>query len=903
MSDIAQDIQISPFSTNDTVCRVVVDNNSQTFVWDNCMNETTYWTLNFWIRSTANHDATLTMSDATPTNITVTTTWQRVVATVHLSNINDNCIYIDLPVGTYYFYNSKLEKGNRYSDYSTGDDDFKIEIATVQGIADGKSTCYYSDIEPTGTFKKNDTWFNGAQDNAVYTWDGSAWVKKSIGANALSAMITTAIQTANVNALQGISDAATALSVAQQAENNSQTAITSANGKNTVCRSATQPTGTFKNNDVWFDTAHDNAIYIYNGTWVANKLGANAIAELSITNALIANATISSAKISSVDAGTITAGLLSADRIGAGTIAASKLIANTITAASGVIANATIQTAMIADLAVSGAKIADATITNAKIANLDAGKITTGTLLAGVIGAGTISAEKLSTGAVTADKVATNAISTDKLAVGLEPNLYTTGYDTFEQITANTIGTVSNSNICSAELSTIKAFYGTRCVKLINPSTELETGIYFNKTYNNGTIKVLQGVQYIVSCYLRTDTGASVEAYLEARYGNTSVVYSDSETSSTAVIEEQWQRVSFKTIATQDYLSIYVALTSQGNLYIDAIQVETDVTQTKTVSPFKPAGATIINGGNITTGTITAAQLAAKTITANEIAANAITAEKVSINDLSAISANLGTITAGILQSTNYEEGLSGSKWDFNLGTFNSRYTTLDALGKFVTTSGNIGGFIIGERELYTSKDSTHGIGLVSTTGGVCSIANLAMWVGSDTANIGTAPLQIYNSGKMQLRSKDLSDAPIISTYYLDGVEKMHALYAADGVGISDSSYENTSYYGLLGFSTTGQGYCEKGIGFGTGGIQGIQYGSFIITGEVAGGWTTKRINFPYTFINSNVPMVILQQTGANSSENLRITARDNSGFSVQLYGCNGFATSYDYIAVGIRNI
>jgi hypothetical protein len=61
----------------------------------------------------------------------------------------------------------------------------------------------------------------------------------------------------------------------------------------------------------------------------------------------------------------------------------------------------------------------------------------------------------------------------------------------------------------------------------------------------------------------------------------------------------------------------------------------------------------LLNGNldvkNLRANSITADRLKADTITAREILANSITAEKLSVTQLSAISANLGTITAGII--------------------------------------------------------------------------------------------------------------------------------------------------------------------------------------------------------------------------------------------------------------
>lgn len=90
-----------------------------------------------------------------------------------------------------------------------------------------------------------------------------------------------------------------------------------ADSKNTVYYQASAPTGgTYKTNDIWFDTNDGNKMYMYNGTtWVAEQFGNAAISDLSITNAKIANGTIESAKISNLDAGKITSGTMSAARI------------------------------------------------------------------------------------------------------------------------------------------------------------------------------------------------------------------------------------------------------------------------------------------------------------------------------------------------------------------------------------------------------------------------------------------------------------------------------------------------------------------------------------------------------------------------------------------------------------
>lgn len=90
-----------------------------------------------------------------------------------------------------------------------------------------------------------------------------------------------------------------------------------ADSKNTVYYQASAPSGgTYKVNDIWFETDNGNKMHMWNGSaWTAETFGTAAISDLAITNAKIANATIQSAKIANLDAGKVTTGTMSAARI------------------------------------------------------------------------------------------------------------------------------------------------------------------------------------------------------------------------------------------------------------------------------------------------------------------------------------------------------------------------------------------------------------------------------------------------------------------------------------------------------------------------------------------------------------------------------------------------------------
>lgn len=52
--------------------------------------------------------------------------------------------------------------------------------------ARGKSKVFHQATEPTGTFTVGDTWFDTANDYAMYTWDGSAWVLEQFGEDSIA---------------------------------------------------------------------------------------------------------------------------------------------------------------------------------------------------------------------------------------------------------------------------------------------------------------------------------------------------------------------------------------------------------------------------------------------------------------------------------------------------------------------------------------------------------------------------------------------------------------------------------------------------------------------------------------------------------------------------------------------
>lgn len=88
-------------------------------------------------------------------------------------------------------------------------DQAKKAADTAQTSADGKNTVFYQTAQPSTTGRKTgDTWFDTDDGNRIYSWDGSKWTAAQFGTNAIAnAAITNAliadatIQSAKIAAL------------------------------------------------------------------------------------------------------------------------------------------------------------------------------------------------------------------------------------------------------------------------------------------------------------------------------------------------------------------------------------------------------------------------------------------------------------------------------------------------------------------------------------------------------------------------------------------------------------------------------------------------------------------------------------------------------------------------------
>lgn len=181
------------------------------------------------------------------------------------------------------------------------------DAAEAKDLADHKRRVFIA--QPTPPYDEGDLWFTGNSGDILtctnpkvegQTYQASDWSK--------------------LNKYTDDTRADAAYNLASTANTTAGNALTSANGKNKVYHSASQPTGgTYVIGDTWFDTDDGYKMYTWTGSaWAPELFGSAAIHDLAITNAKIENSTIESAKIKALDVGKLVGGYIDAVHINAG---------------------------------------------------------------------------------------------------------------------------------------------------------------------------------------------------------------------------------------------------------------------------------------------------------------------------------------------------------------------------------------------------------------------------------------------------------------------------------------------------------------------------------------------------------------------------------------------------------
>lgn len=468
-----------------------------------------------------------------------------------------------------------------------------------------------------------------------------------------------------------------------------------ADGKNTAFYQTSAPsTSDRKTNDIWFDTEDGNKMYYWNGSaWVAQQFSTSAIATNAITAEKIVSGAITAAKIASntITATQIASGAITSDEIAANAVIAGKIATNAVTA--GTIAADAITTEKIASGAVVADSIASSAVTTDKIV------------------AGAITTAKLNSEAVTADKILAGTITSAQLDVAeIFANTANVGTLVATETFSNAISThslvVSANNTAGSALSqanAVNSVITNWCYD--NDTTYIDGGSIYTGTVNAAQIaagaitadKISSGEVTIsklsdslvrsianmpkkIDTYVRSFTASQWEGYATSTsavgwstgtsYDNSHISVGDTayvlgvcsdKSGSNTVNVTLYGTVTSVSTANVTMKSLYYTMSGEAGAYALA-----NSTNSVIANWCYNNDTTYIDGGNIYTGTVTA--------------------EKISASSLSAISANLGTVTAGVLQSqefsdSDYENGHNNSiagtvKSGIKIDLTNSAYYT-----------------------------------------------------------------------------------------------------------------------------------------------------------------------------------------------------------------------------------
>lgn len=315
--------------------------------------------------------------------------------TVNLNPVQGD-LNIDPTDGSSSYYD---ENTNQYESLLAVDPVAQENAATALTTADGKNAIYCQTSPPTGgTYAVDDLWFDTDDGNKVYRWTGTAWVSAQ----------DAAIEAARLAAVA---------------------AKTSADGKNTIYRQTTVPTGgTYAVGDTWFDTDDGNAIYRYAAgatATVSNKALTSNVATLT-TSAAHSFTPGESVVVTSVDAtfnGTYT--VISVPTTT--TLTYARTATNvTAVASTGTITSSTGWKAIV--------------LGDSALVSISANKLTAGTIDASKITVSNLDAGSISTGTLSADRIAANSLDVNKLTAGeLRSGTIYTGNVVASQITTGTI--------------------------------------------------------------------------------------------------------------------------------------------------------------------------------------------------------------------------------------------------------------------------------------------------------------------------------------------------------------------------------------------------------------------------------------------------------------------------------
>jgi phage minor structural protein len=539
---------------------------------------------------------------------------------------------------------------------------------------------------------------------------------------------------------------------------------------------------------------------------IANAaVGAAAIVNAAIGTAHIADAAITSAKIGSLAVGTgaIQDGAITNAKIANAAVDSAKIANAAITSAH--IANAAVGAAAIANAAIGTAHIQDAAITNAKISNVDASKITTGTLDAARvrIGAGTV----FDSGYDPSQKVPVSGYRTSNTGPSNNNKWTKIGQSRITGQYGYTDVDIILNGGASGDASSRWAKIHWR-VKQQNP---MGSAPYVSVHFTEGNFFISSDFKAVTVTNTASET--VVELYLRIRSYYEDVVFTPFNIHTSG-------NGSFTWYESQGFIT-----TLPTGTQTDA-EDKSHIPTTNLVEGWKYPSTTLIDGGNIYTGTITANQIASRTITANEIATGTITAASGIIADAAITTAKIADASITSAKIANLAVGTASIA---DGAIINAKIANL-AVGNAAIQDGAITNAKIANAAIDSAKIANAAI--TSAHIASAAVGNAAIQNGAITnAKIGTAAV-----GTAQIADGAITNAKIANA------------------AIDDAKIANLSATKIIANSF--QGYTISGAIFNTTGTNGTVIIQNDTIKQVLGDENTSEGSFQRAYLTSGKLLV-----------------------------------------------
>lgn len=348
-------------------------------------------------------------------------------------------------------------------------------------------------------------------------------------------------------------------------------------------------------------------------------------------------------------------------------------------------------------------------------------------------------------------------------------NLYNLDYSNFENVASqeDAICYAKDNGVTSVAIDSSVSYDGDKSLKISYTTANLNsntTPLYLGSSANNyGCVKVQAGKQYILSCYVKSDSTTGmfmidIQGHDTPDTKTNGLYLSNIDPrrlpgSSTYVnLSTDWQRaicaIKVADNATGLYWSVVPLIWGKPssanvpqtfNVWVDCIMLEEVDSISNEPGTYIFDKETIIDGGSIKTDTITGNQILAGSITADKIATDAIKSHNYIFSGGTQGSfLNLGD---GSFTSPNLS-------WDSN-GNLIAKNANLS--GEITATNGSIAGWTIISNKMYTTGSGKYtGIGKYGSA--------YAFWAGATSNDNGnSAVFKVGHTGKLTATDADIT--------------------------------------------------------------------------------------------------------------------------------------------------